>query len=96
MSDATILVLDPTAKANVPEGEMAPRLDSLEGKVVGFLNSSKPNVDVLFERIEEILRARFSIRRTVSRRKFDAAFPVSEEALEALGKCDFVINGVGD
>lgn len=97
MPGETILVLDPTAKANVPEREMAPRVGSLEGKVVGFLHNFKPNADLVLERIEEVLSARFALKEVVRRRKSDAASGAPQEILDDLaGACDLVINGVGD
>lgn len=97
MPEGTILVLDPTAKANVPEIEMAPRVDTLEGKVVGFLDNGKPNANLLLERIEELLSTRFQFKEVVRRRKPDAASGASHFLIEELAeKCDLVINGVGD
>lgn len=97
MPGESILVLDPTAKANVPEGEMAQRVDTLEGKVVGFLHNSKPNADLLLERIEEVLSGRFSLKEVVRRMKPDAASGASQPLIDELaGTCDLVINGVGD
>ena len=97
MPEGTILVLDPTAKANVPEREMAPRVDTLEGKVVGFLHNFKPNADLLLERIEEILSERFTLKEVVRRKKLDAASGAAQSLIDELAeKCDLVINGVGD
>jgi hypothetical protein len=97
MPEGTILVLDPTAKANVSEKEMAPRVDTLEGKVVGFLDNSKPNSNLFQERIEEVLSDRFNFKEVVRRRKPDAASGASQSLIDELAeKCDLVINGVGD
>ena len=97
MSGQTILVLDPTAKANIPEREMAPRVDSLEGKVVGFLHNFKPNADLVLERIEELLCERFRVKEVMRRRKTNAASGAPPEVIEELAdQCDLVINGVGD
>ncbi len=97
MPGETILVLDPTAKANVPEREMAPRVESLEGRTLGILHNFKPNADLVLERIEERLRERFAIQAVVRRRKSNAASGAPPDMLAELGdQCDLVINGVGD
>ena len=97
MPERTILVLDPTAKANVPEREMAPRVDTLEGKVVGFLHNFKSNADLLLERIEEILSERFALKGVVRKKKPDAASGAAQPLIDELAEtCDLVINGVGD
>jgi len=97
MSGASIFVLDPTAKANVPEREMAPRVDTLDGKVVGFLYNFKPNADLVLERIEEVVRERFAVKAVVWRRKSDAASGAPPGMLKELAEqCHLVFNGVGD
>ncbi|MDP2953088.1 MAG: hypothetical protein Q8O76_07225 [Chloroflexota bacterium] len=92
----TIVVLDPTARAQVTESPMALRLESLVGKKVGFLDNSKPNADILIARIKARLEERFEFGGTVERRKHNAASGMREGVLEELASCDFVINGVGD
>jgi hypothetical protein len=97
MPGETMLVLDPTARANLPEREMASRVDSLEGKVVGILYNFKPNADLILERIEEILSKKFAVKEVVRRSKSDAASGARQEVLDELAdRCDLVINGVGD
>ena len=97
MPEGTILVLDPTAKADVPEREMAPRVDTLEGKVVGFLHNFKFNADLLLERIEEILSERFALKGVVRKKKLGAASGAAQPLMDELAEtCDLVINGVGD
>lgn len=97
MSGESIFVLDPTAKANVPEREMAPRVGSLDGLTVGFLHNFKPNADLVLERIEEAVRQRFAVKAVVWRRKSDAASGAPPDMLKELAdQCDLVFNGVGD
>jgi hypothetical protein len=76
---------------------MAPRVESLEGKTLGFLHNFKPNADLVLERLEEVLRERFAVHAVVRRRKLNAASGAPPEVLAELAEqCDLVINGVGD
>ncbi|MFH1487005.1 MAG: hypothetical protein ABIH46_13110 [Chloroflexota bacterium] len=96
-----IFVYDPTAKANVPEQEMAVRVGDLNGKVVGFLDNSKPNCDLFMDRVQEQLSKRFQLAGVIRKRKSShsespgrgAAESTIEELVE---KADVVINGMGD
>lgn len=96
-----ILVLDPTAKASVPEQEMAPRVADLNGKIIGFLENNKPNADIFLKRVEELLSQRFKLAGTMYRRKqrgpTSTTSGASEELIkELVEKCDAVVNGIGD
>lgn len=93
----TIQVLNPTGKANVPEVAMAPRPDSLEGKVVGLLDNTKANADVFLSRVEELLREKFRVAEIMRRRKPTASRAMPDGMLEELTtRCDLVINAFGD
>ncbi len=91
-----IEVLDPTAKARMSETPLAPRLTSLQGKVGGFLENTKPNADVFQNRIKELLIAKYNLKAAVWVGKAGAALPLSNEDFEKLKACDFVINAWGD
>ena len=96
-TSATIVILDPTAKANVVEEEMALRVDTLNGKRVGFLWNSKPNADHLLQRLEELLGQRFEFASVLRRKKRISSEPAYESIIEELaGECDLVVNAVGD
>lgn len=93
----TILVLDPTAKANVVEEPLAPRVSALEGLRLGILDNTKPNIDLFEDRLEELLRQRFGFREVLRRRKRTSTDAAASELLDELAAtCDIVINGVGD
>ena len=104
MADKTIFVLDPTAKANIPRQEMAPRLEDLEGKRIGFLNNGKPNADIFLVKIEELLSERYHFNGILRRRKIggvdkggSAGAGAPEEMIaEFVEKCDVVVNAIGD
>ena len=93
----TITVLDPSAKARVSDQEIAARPSDLSGKVVGFLDNSKPNVDILMNRIEEVLQSRCNLKEVVRRRKSGAGSKAPKAILDELSQsCDLIIVGVGD
>ena len=97
MVTKTITVLDPTAKPKSRELKMAVRLDNTEGKAAGFLWNSKPNADVLLDRLAQQLDERYHFRQIVKRDKSSASQPATEEVLSELSaKCDFVITGAAD
>ena len=93
----TIVVLDPTAKPRELHHAMAPRLPDLRGRAVGFLWNSKPNGDILFARLEELLRQKFEITNSVHRSKPTASIPAKEQDIDDLAaSCDAVVVGLGD
>ena len=91
------LVLDPTAP-----GGNAPRLarnvlDGLGGKVIGFIDNSKPNFNYLVDDIATALMNRYGVAAVVKHRKRAASNPAPESVLADLQeKCDLVITGSGD
>ena len=48
-------LLDPTSERQVAERRRLTRPESLEGKVVGLLDISKPRGDVVLDRLSELL-----------------------------------------
>ena len=99
MTTATraIVVLDPTAPPRQVRESMAPRLPDLQGRAVGFLWNNKPNGDVLFGRLEELLRQKYEISGVVHRSKPTASVGATEQVLEELAvSCEAVIVGLAD
>lgn len=91
-----IEVLHPIAQNRPLELPLAERVPTLDGRVVGFLDNSKANVDIFLRRVEELLRERFQFE-TVYRRKVNAAVPAGEDLIKELAEqCDVVINAYGD
>ena len=93
----TIVVLDPTAKPRELRHAMAPRLPDLRGRAIGFLWNSKPNGDILFARLEELLRQKYEITDSMHRRKPTASVPATEQDVDELAApCHAVVVGLGD
>ena len=66
---AKLIVLDPTAAPREMVQAMAPVLDGLGGQSLGFLWNSKPNGNLLFERLEKLLREKYEIADVIYKRK---------------------------
>ena len=94
---AKLIVLDPTATPRKMEQAMAPGLDGLGGQSVGFLWNSKPNGDLLFERLEKLLREKYEIANVVYRRKPTASLPATDAVIDELTESvQAVIVGLAD
>lgn len=92
-----IVVLDPSAPPRVLSHEMALRPADIRGKRLGFLWNSKPNGDVLFGRLEELLREKYEITGVVHRRKPTSSAPATEQVMDELAtSVDVAIVGLGD
>lgn len=93
----TILVFDPTAPPQREAQVQARRLDSLAGKVVGFIDNNKPNFAQLVDDLSELLVARYGVRAVLKRDKRGPAMPAPSVVVEELAaQCDVVITGSGD
>ena len=94
---ARITVLNPTAPPRQLRTEMAERPADLRGKAVGFLWNSKPNGDVLFRRLEQLLREKYEIPDALYRRKPTASIPAELQVVEELAATvDVAVVGLGD
>lgn len=88
--------LDPTDSVAVTR-TMAPRLKSLEGKVVGLLDISKPKGSYFLDRVEELLKERAHPKAILRRIKPTFAKPAPEDLrAELLASCDVVIEALAD
>jgi hypothetical protein len=94
----TLDILDPIAPAGIAAGEHTFQpLDTLKGKVVGFIDNSKPNFNYLVDDLAELLMARHGVVAVIRHRKLSASIPAPEEAiLDVRRQCDLVITGSGD
>jgi hypothetical protein len=93
----TIQVLDPTAPDRTQGQQPRRTLASLEGKVAGFIDNSKPNFEYLAADLGELLRSRYGVKSVVTHRKHVASVAASAAVMEDLrARCDFVITGMGD
>lgn len=92
-----MIVLDPCVPA-VPIGsEPTPGLGGMQGKVVGFIDNTKPNFDLLAAAMGDLLVREHGARAFVTHRKRAASSGADGAQLDALrDQCDVVIAGSGD
>ncbi len=72
-------------------------LDSLQGKVVAFIDNSKPKFDHLADDLAGLLISRHRVARVVRHRKRAVSVPALEAVYaDIAAHCDLVITGSGD
>jgi hypothetical protein len=90
-------LLDPTDTGNENVKVLAPRLNTLEGKVVGFLDNKKGNGLLLMTRISDVLKEKYGIKEAVFTSKKIFSRTAEEEVIQRLAtECDAVISAIGD
>jgi len=95
---STILVPPTPEPEPTTSFSLAPRdFATLDGKVIGLLDSTKRNSDRLLAALGELLRERYAVKELVAARKPYFGNPIPPDQAAALGeRCDVVITGVGD
>lgn len=88
-------LLNPRGVFHHEEVPIAPRPSSLDQKVLGLLDNSKPNADRFLNHVEKFITERVAIPEIVRIRKSAASGPASLTP-EFFQKCDVVINAFGD
>jgi len=97
MSAESSLVFDPTSPSHNEVRPAAAPLGSLQGKVVGFIDNSKPNFEHLAADLKALLVGRYGAAGVVTHRKRSASMSAGAAVLDDLAKtCDLVITGSGD
>lgn len=90
-------LLNPISQDDIGEKYLAPRLDDLDGKVLGLLDITKNGSEIFLERVEELVRSRFDIINVVHVKKPTFSRPAPVEILINLAdQVDFVIEGLAD
>ena len=92
----TFRVLDPTPEKAPPAGRLAPRLDTLEGKTIGFISNGKEGTKGFFGHLDRVLREEYGVARVVSRTKSNYSAPADPPIGAEITSWDAVISGLGD
>lgn len=92
----TFRVLDPTPEKAPPAGRLAPRLDTLKGKTVGFISNGKEGTKGFFRHLEQMLREEHGVARVVSRTKSNYSAPADKHIADEIREWDAVVTGLGD
>jgi hypothetical protein len=91
------VILDPSAQCSGTAQPVHKVLGGLEGRVVGFIDNSKPNFNHLVDDLAEVLVERYGVAAVVKHRKRAASIPAPAAVMADLKeKCDLVITGSGD
>jgi hypothetical protein len=90
-------LFDPTGvpPPAAPQIERTPT--SLAGKVVGFIDNSKPNFRELADDLAALLTSQHGVARILRHQKRAASVPAESAVIEDFARqCDLVIAGSGD
>ena len=94
-----MIILSPEGRAQTSAARVAgvAQFTELRGKVVGLLDNSKPNADLLGERLAALLKERYGVAGVVKRRKITAQQGAPKDDLDELAsQADFILSGLGD
>ena len=89
-------LVDPTAGGSTAVIQMAARPVDLSGKVVGLLDNTKEQADIILQTVGDALCERFGVERLVIRRKEHYSKPATLEIInEMADQVDVAIAGLG-
>jgi hypothetical protein len=95
-SVGTVRLLDPTGIIKERRQPIAPRLDTLDGKVMGVVDDGLGNSHVLLDALADELAGRFAVKRGPRVVKPSLSSPLPDGAFaDMLTEVDFVLVGVG-
>ncbi len=90
------VILSPTLSAPEGKGKLAPRIDTLDGKVVGFLGNGFEFAKEALEEAERLLKLDYELKGVVRFTKSYIGEPATPAILEELvNSCDLVITAIG-
>ena len=78
--------IDPTLESGRVKLAMAPRVKDLAGKVVGLLDNTKEQADLILETVGKALRERYGVARVLIRRKEMFSKPATEALINDMAK----------
>jgi hypothetical protein len=92
----TLRVLDPTNEMKAVGASPAPRLASLEGKIVGIITNAKEGTKRYFTHLDRMLREEFAVADVVWRTKSNYSAPADAHIVKEITNWHAVFAGVGD
>lgn len=78
--------IDPTAGGSAVRIPLAPRPMDLAGKVVGLLDNTKEQADIILATVAEALREHYGVSKVVVRRKEHFSRPAGEDLINEMAK----------
>jgi hypothetical protein len=92
-----MLVYEPVAPCLTQPQKSRQSLSSLAGKVVGFIDNSKPNFNYLVDDLSQMLIEKHGVKQVIKRRKRSASQGLPEAVMNELAaQTDAIITGSGD
>lgn len=88
-------LVDPVTEPVAPPGQLAPRLDTLDGTRIGLWANLKLNSIELLDQVEHVLKERYQIAGTV-RGSYNAGRVMAPDEWGDIDGCDAVILTHGD
>ena len=92
----TYRVLDPTPGTASATGRLAPRLDALAGRTVGFISNGKKGTKGFFAHLDRLLREEHGVARVVMRTKSNYSAPADPHIAAEIRAWDAMVSGIGD
>ena len=75
----------------------APRLETIHGRVGGFLGNRKANASLLLRGVKELLDKDFELREGIAADKYVYSRPADDDIIDDLAsRCDFVLTAIAD
>ena len=90
----TVKLVSPVGQRALGRAALAPRLATLNGKSIGFIDNIKPNANLFIQNIEEMMRAEYQGLQTHTVRKNFTSSKLIAHELE--GKVQALVNAWGD
>lgn len=90
----TIRIVNPIGQRAVERMALARRLETLNGKSIGFIDNIKPNAGLFIQYIEEMMRADYTGLQTHTVRKNFTSSKLIADELD--GKVQALVNAWGD
>jgi hypothetical protein len=92
---STVTVYEPVAREAVQQDALAPRWETLDGKVIGLLDNTKDRVDVLLDEVKTLLAKDFPKAQFRYFRKASVS-GAPPGLMEQVAACNAVITAIGD
>jgi hypothetical protein len=89
-------LVNPLNETAVAASTAAPRLATLQGKIVALLDISKPGGSIFLDRIEHRLRSEYGVVDVIREMKPTFAKPAPAAVIEKIRSADAVIEGLAD
>jgi hypothetical protein len=88
--------VDPTAGSGKEQIDLACRPADLSGKIVGLLDNTKEQADIILQTVGEALRERYGVAKIVMRSKEHYSKPATDELIDEMAnEVDVAIAALG-